>query len=94
MRVMIGIILMLAGGGLIVYGLLGALQELRGLYEGATGDAIGMAPTAEQDASRGMIRAAIIGGCGVPLFIAGSVVLKVTVLQKLMGKKESSRTGR
>ena len=94
MRTTLGIILMAAGCGLILYGLLGALRELQGLYQGATENAIGMAETAEQDASKGMIRAVIVGGCGVPLFIAGSVMLKVTVMQRVMGRKGGSRGGR
>ena len=91
MRTAIGLILLLVGAGVIVAGLWMGLQELRGLYEGATNDALGMGATAEQDASKRMVRAAIIGACGVPLFIAGSVMLKITVVQRLMGRKAKPR---
>jgi len=94
MRKTLGIILIVAGFGLILCGLLGALRELQGLYQGATENAIGMAETAEQDASKRMVRAAVIGACGVPLFIAGSVMLRVTVVQRLKRKKADSRRAR
>jgi hypothetical protein len=90
MRAALGIILVLAGGGLLVYALLAGLHELRGLYEGAANDALGMSPTAEKDASRAMISAAIVGVCGMPLLLAGSVMLKVSVWQRVMGKKRVS----
>jgi hypothetical protein len=94
MRAVIGVILVLVGGGLLVYALLAGLHELRGLYEGAANDALGMSPTAEKDASRAMIRAAVVGACGVPLLLAGSVTLKVSIWQRVMGRKQSSRRTR
>ena len=87
MRTAIGLILVLAGGGLILFGIGGALMALFGLYGNAIDNAMGMSATAEQDASRAMIRSVIVGACGVPLFLVGSVLLKVTLFQKVRGRK-------
>ena len=89
MRTLLGIILLVAGAALMLYGIGTALGQFVGLYQGAVDDAMGMKANAEQDASRAMIRAVIIGACGVPLFIVGSVLLKVTVAQRLMGRKQA-----
>ena len=95
MRTAIGLILTVVGAGVIVWGLWMGLQELRGLYEGATNDALGMGATAEQDASKRMIRWAIVGACGVPLFVVGSVMLKITFVQRLMrGRGGAGRSRR
>jgi len=82
-RTAIGLILVLAGGGLILFGIGGALMALFGLYGNAIDNAMGMSATAEQDASRAMIRGVIVGACGVPFLIAGSVLLKVTMFQRM-----------
>lgn len=83
MRAVIGLILTLAGAALVGYAIFHGLHELAGLYEGAANDALGMPPTAEKDASAAMIRAAIVGACGAPLLLAGSIMLKVSIFQRL-----------
>lgn len=94
MRSLVGIILVLLGGAIVIYGVLAGLAPLRGLYEGATNDAMGMPPTAETDASKLMIRAALIGACGVPLLLAGSILLKISIWQRLSRAKRAPRSGR
>ena len=83
MRAAIGLILSLIGGGVVVFGIVVAVRAFGGLYEGATTNAMGMSATAEEDTSKAMIRAVIIGACGVPLLIAGTVLLKVSMFQRL-----------
>jgi hypothetical protein len=88
-RMVIGLILMLVGGAVILYGIAAALSQLFGLYQGAVDNAMGMSATAEQEASKGMMRAVIVGACGVPVFLVGSMLLKVSVFQRMRarGKK-------
>jgi len=93
-RLTIGLMLLFVGGAVMLYGIGTALHEFVGLYQGAVDNAMGMKANAEQDASKAMIRAVIIGGCGVPLFVAGSVMLKITVMQRIMGRKAVSRRAR
>jgi uncharacterized iron-regulated membrane protein len=83
----LGLILILAGGVTIVYGIGLALYALMGLYQGAVENPMGQPATAEKDTSEAMIRAAIIGACGVPFFIAGSVLLKVSFFQRALRKR-------
>ena len=90
MRTVIGLLLVLAGGAVIIFGIGMALMQLFGLYQSAMNNAMGMGATAEQDASRAMIRGVIVGACGVPFLIAGSVMLKVTLFQRLSGSSRAS----
>jgi hypothetical protein len=83
MKATVGLILVLVGGGVIVFGIGTAMMALFGLYGNAIDNAMGMGATAEQDASRAMIRGVIVGACGVPFLIAGSVLLKVTMFQRM-----------
>ena len=94
MRTALGFILLVVGAGVILVGIGLALREFIGLYQGAVNDAMGMKANAEQDASKAMIRAVIIGACGVPFFIAGSVMLKVTLMQRLAGRRAGPRQRR
>lgn len=87
MKAALGLILILAGGVTIVYGIGLALYALMGLYHGAVENPMGQSATAEKDTSEAMIRAAIIGACGVPFFIAGSVLLKVSFFQRALRKR-------
>jgi hypothetical protein len=52
------------------------------------GDPLGQKAGAETEVSQKMIRAVIIGAIGIPPFLIGSVLLKITLLQKLLGKRK------
>lgn len=88
MKTAAGLLLLLAGAGVMLYGLGTALIELVGLYQGAVGDPLGQQAGVEKEVSDKMIRAVIIGAIGIPPFLIGSVLLKVTLLQKLMGRRK------
>ena len=83
MRTALGLILVLIGAGVMLYGLGTALSELFGLYQGALSDPLAEPKVGEKETSKAMIRAAIIGASGIPFFIVGSVLLKITLFQRL-----------
>ncbi len=83
MRATLGIVLVLLGAAVMLYGLGTALSELIGLYQGALTDPLAQAGNTEQDTSRRMIRAAVTGALGIPLFVVGAVLLKITLIQRL-----------
>ncbi|MFM9996815.1 MAG: hypothetical protein ACKVU4_13565 [Phycisphaerales bacterium] len=87
MRTMLGLILVLLGGAVMLYGFGAAVVELMGLYQGTFDDPMGQPDGTEEGVSRRMIRSVIIGAVGVPVFIVGSVMLKITLLQRVRGRR-------
>jgi ascorbate-specific PTS system EIIC-type component UlaA len=85
-RTALGLILVLLGAAVMLYGLGTALAELIGLYQGALTDPLAEPAVSENDTSQAMIRAAIIGAAGIPVFVVGSVLLKITLVQRLRRK--------
>lgn len=90
MRATLGVILILLGGAVMLYGFGAAVVELMGLYQGTFDDPMGQPDGMEEGVSRRMIRSVIIGAVGVPFFIIGSVLLKITLLQRLRRRDSSS----
>jgi len=82
MRLVLGIVLTLLGGAVAVAGLLGALSELVGMYSSALNDAMADGPEGKA-VGASMMRWAIIGAAGVPFLLVGSVLLKISLFQKL-----------
>ncbi len=82
MRLTIGIMLTLLGGVVVVVGLLGALNQLVGMYSAALNDALADGPEAKAVGAN-MLRWAITGAAGVPFLIIGSVLLKISLFQKV-----------
>jgi hypothetical protein len=74
MRAAIGLILLVVGMGVAVYGIGSALLELTGLYESALTDPLNAPADQEEVASREMIRSVIIGGLGIPPTLLGSIM--------------------
>jgi hypothetical protein len=85
-RTLIGLLLVLVGGGIALYGVGMAVMELVHLYGSALNDPLAdtPGPGAEQGVADRMIRDAIIGGCGVVPLIIGSMLLKVGMIGALV----------
>jgi len=96
-KTFIGLILVLAGGGVMLLGICMAVYTLISMYSGVLNDPMSDAGPQPKEVSETMIHWAIIGGIGAPFFLIGSMLLKVTLLQKLLGlasgKKAAKRGG-
>ncbi|HMN39381.1 MAG TPA: hypothetical protein PKE29_00950 [Phycisphaerales bacterium] len=77
LRTLIGLVLLLAGTAVVLYGLGAAIMELVHLYGSALSDPMADTPGvgAERGVSDRMIRDVIIGAIGVPPMVIGSVML-------------------
>ncbi len=82
MRLIIGILFALIGGVVVVVGLLGALNELVGMYSAALNDAMADGPEGKAVGAN-MMRWAIVGAAGAPFLLVGSVMLKISLFQKV-----------
>lgn len=89
MRLFIGIMFAVVGGVVAVVGLLGALNELVGMYSSALNDALADGPEAKAVGAN-MLRWAITGAAGVPFLIIGTVLLKVSLFQKIRKMRAAS----
>lgn len=76
MRLLLGFVLMLIGGGIMLFGIVLALRQLLGLYQGVLDDPLGQPAGAEEAVQQGMFRGVAIGAVGVVPFIAGVVLFK------------------
>ncbi len=94
MRTTLGILLVLLGVGVMLYGLGGALLELLSLYQGAMSDPLAEPAVGEKERAQAMMRSAIIGAVGIPFFVAGSVLLKVSLIQRLRRRQQGQWSGR
>ncbi len=83
MRLILGLFLMLAGGAVMVTGIVLALISLGGLYQGYSDDPLGQPDDAVDVTRQGMFRGVILGATGIIPFIAGSVMVKGAVARKL-----------
>lgn len=87
-RTLIGLVLVVAGLGITLYGLGSALMELVGLYAGALNDPLAdPANGGERGISRRMGEHAIAGAFGVPLLIIGYFLLHMGLMGVLRKKK-------
>lgn len=76
MRLGLGLILMLVGGGVMLVGIVMALLQLGSLYQGALDDPLGQ-PMGTEDAVRfGMLHWVGIGALGIVPFLIGVVMFK------------------
>ena len=92
MRLIIGLILMIGGAGVALYGIGSALTELVGLYESALNEPLDAPEGQEEAASRSMIRSAIIGGVGIPPFLIGSTLVYTTIRIKRQRRRRVGRS--
>ena len=69
--------LWLVGGAVcMLWGIAGAIGELRTMYNDAIDDAMAERAVTEQDRAHNMLMHAIKGGIGLPLFVGGNVMLR------------------
>lgn len=87
LRLTLGIILTLVGGVVAIIGLLGALNELVSLYSSAMNDPLAADAPEGKAVGAAMFRWAIIGAVGVPFLLVGSVLLKLSLFQRLRGRR-------
>lgn len=83
MRALLAWLMVFVGGLPILYGVGSALLALIGLYEANITDPLNQPEGAERTIAAEMFRAVIIGGVGVPIFIVGAVMLKITLIQRI-----------
>lgn len=83
MKTALGLILTLAGAALIVAGIARGVLPLIDVYRNNLTDPLGQPEGAEEKVGPAMRRGVILGACGVPPFIIGSVLLKVTMVQRI-----------
>jgi hypothetical protein len=73
----LGILLMVAGGAVIIVGIYVALSAFAGLYAGNLSDPLNQPDGAEAGVKGDMLRGVMIGAAGAPVFIVGRVLLMV-----------------
>lgn len=93
MRAMLGMLLVLAGGAVMLYGIGSALLELVGLYQGAMTDPLGDSREGKA-VSAEMIRHVLTGAIGVLPFIIGTVLLKVSVFHWIRRNAQGRKSAR
>ncbi|MBS0197147.1 MAG: hypothetical protein JSR77_10345 [Planctomycetes bacterium] len=82
MRGFLGLVLTLLGAAVMLYGASIALKELGGLYQGALDNPLGQPADNEKHTSDTMVRGVLVGAAGVPLFLVGTVLIKVAMFRK------------
>jgi hypothetical protein len=84
-RIVVALTLLMAGLGVCVWGLLGAVEPIAGLYASALDDPLGerAAPPEARDVADRAWRSALIGMAGVPPMLIGSWMLWGAVLRRL-----------
>ena len=87
----IGLVLSLLGGGVILYGAGLAVVPLVGMYQGAVDHPLDQPEGAEQNVSREMLHGVKIGAIGVVPMLAGSVLMKAAMFQRLRAGKGAAR---
>lgn len=85
-RTLLGVVLLLVGGAVILWGIAEALIPLIRYYGQALEAPLDQKEEAEQLLSAAMKRGVLIGAAGVIPFLIGSVLLKVTLLQRLRSR--------
>ncbi len=84
MRSTLGLLLVLAGGGLMLYGLGSALAELVELYQGSLSRPLEEGARTTDETSRRMLHSALTGGIGAPFFITGVILLKSAMIRRAL----------
>lgn len=77
----LGLLLMAAGGGLMMWGIINALYLFGDVYNHLLTDPIADPQVAEEDQASQMLSVALRGAIGVPLLVAGFVMSRVGALR-------------
>ena len=91
MKLALGLILMLIGAAVAVTGIVLALLSLGGLYSGFLTDALGQPDDAVQTTQHGMYKGVIIGAIGIVPFVVGSMMVKGSIVRKLIRARNKAR---
>ena len=95
MKGVIGLVLVLVGGAIALVGIGIALHAIIGLYAGAMSDPLNQPEGTEVAVKDQMIRGAIIGLAGGPFLVAGGLMLKISMIQKIrrMAERRAAEPG-
>ncbi len=91
MKLTLGLVIMLIGAAIVITGIVIALLSLGGLYSGFVNDALGQPDDAVQTTQQGMYRGVIIGAIGIVPFLVGSMIVKGSIVRKLIRARNKSR---
>ncbi len=87
MRLVSGLILMLIGGGIMLYGIYLALRQLVGLYQGVLEDPMGDSAAGGEEpgevAREGMLHGVKIGALGIVPFLVGVYLFRGAIVRQL-----------
>lgn len=86
MKKYLGLALLLLGGGIMLTGLGLALTPLIELYRNNLEHPLDDPATPEAQTKPRMMKGVYVGAAGAPLMIAGSIMLKITMIQRLRGR--------
>lgn len=79
----LGLFLALIGGAIVLTGIALAIRALAGLYDASLADPLGGGETREKDTARSMFTALAIGAAGAIPLLAGTIMLKATLIRRL-----------
>lgn len=82
MRGLIGLVLVLVGGGVMLFGIVRGVVPLVRMYQDALQKPLDDRP-ADATLQGDMLRGVLIGACGVPVFLVGMVMTKAALYRKL-----------
>lgn len=87
MRLLVGLILVLLGTAIMLYGIGDALLDLVGLYQTALDAPLDAPPDYEQHVSSDMLWSVGIGAIGIPPLLIGSFLLHSLIHKKLRERR-------
>lgn len=93
MRLGLGLILMLVGGGVMLVGIVMALFQLGTLYQGAIDDPLGQPMGTEDSVRFGMLHWVGIGAVGILPFLIGVVMFKGAMVRIYRRRRAASARG-
>lgn len=85
MKKYLGLALLLLGGAIMLTGLALAVTPLIELYRNNLEHPLDEPATPETQTKPRMMKGVYVGAAGAPLMIAGSIMLKITMIQRLRG---------
>ncbi len=82
-------LLLLIGGGIVLVGIGTALRELGSLYADMTTDPLGQPEGREEAVVPAMFRGVLIGAAGIPILLAGSLMLMAARIRARLARSGS-----
>lgn len=87
MKKYLGLAFLLLGGAIMLTGMGLALAPLVELYRNNLEHPLDEPATPESQTKSRMMRGVYVGAAGAPLMVAGSIMLKITMIQRLRGPR-------